>query len=82
MSYHELLRRHGLSWIVNDNPKVAVQHFLSAVRPDSLRARLESDLEFSHHHLRKYCKEFMVHVARLSEAFQLVDDGKLKSSKK
>eukprot|EP00180_Rhodochaete_pulchella_P004096 Plantae.Rhodophyta-Rhodochaete_pulchella.ctg7553.p1 GENE.Plantae.Rhodophyta-Rhodochaete_pulchella.ctg7553~~Plantae.Rhodophyta-Rhodochaete_pulchella.ctg7553.p1 ORF type:complete len:129 (-),score=19.30 Plantae.Rhodophyta-Rhodochaete_pulchella.ctg7553:832-1218(-) len=40
VSYRSLLRRHGLSWIVKDNQKVAVFHFLSAIRPESLRSRL------------------------------------------
>lgn len=76
VGYHQILRRNGLSWIVKDNQKVAVSHVLSAIRPLSLRTRLESDLELSHHELKKNFKGFMKHAIRLSEAFQLVDIGK------
>lgn len=56
ISRHKLLRRHGLSWIVNDYPKVAVRHVLFALRLDSLNASLEFDLEFSHYYLHKTFK--------------------------
>lgn len=75
VSYRSLLRRHGVSWILKDNEKVAVSHVLSSIRPESLRVRLESDLALSHHDLRKDFKGFMAHAIKLSEAFQLVDNG-------
>lgn len=80
ISYHTLLRRHGLSWLLTDNQKLAVHHVLSAIRPEILRSRLESDLDFSHHHLRKDFKAFMKHAIKLSDAFQLVDIGVPKNS--
>lgn len=53
VSYHALIKRHGLSRILEDNQKFAVYHVLSAIRPNILKERLTSDLEFSHHELRK-----------------------------
>lgn len=31
VAYHSLLRRHGLSWTLEDNQKIAVYHILSAI---------------------------------------------------
>lgn len=56
-SYHTILSRHALKWIISDNQKVAVQHFLLSIRPNSLRERLESDLSFSHHELKKTSRD-------------------------
>lgn len=74
-SYNTILRNNGLLWIIEDNQKVAVSHVLSAVRPANLKERLESDLEFSHHPLRKDFKGFLQHAVRVAEAYQLVDCG-------
>ena len=75
VSYHKLLRRHGVSWIVKNNQKVAVGHVLSCIKPATLQSRLQSNLEFSHHSLKKDFKGFMKHSIRISEAFQMVDTG-------
>ena len=74
-SYYTILSRNGLKWIVTENQKVSVGHVLSAVRPVSLKERLESDLSFSHHHLKKDFNGFLAHAIKLAEAFQLVDCG-------
>lgn len=74
--YTTILRRSGLSWIVKDNRKVAVCHFLSAIRPSSLQSRLDSDVQFSNYDLRKNLQGFTQHAIKLSKAFQLVDSGK------
>lgn len=74
-NYHTILSRNGLKWIITDNQKVAVQHGLSAISPASLGDRLQSDLAFSYHPLRKYFKVFLKHAVKLAEAFQLVDSG-------
>lgn len=79
VSYHMILLRHGLKWIVTENQKVAVSHVLQAVPPATLRDRLQSDLAFSHHELRKDFPGFLKHAIRLAEAFQLVDSGGPKS---
>lgn len=67
--------------MLNSNQKVAVGNVLSAIRPKSLRERLESDLEFSHYQGKKDFKKFIKHSVELSDAFQLVDTG-LKHGKK
>lgn len=51
ISYKSLLRRNGLPWVHEDNEKVAVYHVLSAICPESLQRRHESDLEISHYEL-------------------------------
>jgi len=76
ISYTTLLRKNGLSWVVTDSPKVAVQQVLSCINPKSLRTRLREDLEFSQRSLRKDFKGFMTHAIKLAEAFQLVDSGR------
>lgn len=75
VSYHALLRRNGLSWLIEANARVAVYHVLLAIKPKILQDRLSSDLQFSKHSLKKDFKEFMKHSVRLSEPFQLVDSG-------
>lgn len=75
VSYRSLLRRNGLTWMTKDNDKIAVYQVPSAIRLESLRIRLESDLELSHCDLRKDFKGFMYHAIKLFEAFQLVDNG-------
>lgn len=75
VSYHKLLRRHGISWVLDDNEKVAVSHVLSAIRPKSLQDRLKSDLEFARTDCRKDFTKFMKHAVKLADAFQLLDNG-------
>lgn len=68
-NYHTILDRHELKWIITENQKVAVLHVLQAVRPATLRDRLESDLSFSHYALRKDFTGFLKLSIRLAEAF-------------
>lgn len=70
-SYRTNLRRNGLGWLLKENYKVAVVHVLSAVRPQSLKDLLESDLAFSRHALQKRY-DFLAHSIKLSEVFSLV----------
>lgn len=74
-SFHKIISRNNLNSIVNDNQKVAVQHVLSAIRPTSLREKLESDLSFSHHSLKKDFHGFLKHTFKLAEPFQLFGAG-------
>lgn len=74
-SYVTILSRNGLRWLIEENPKVAVYHVLSAVRPQSLQNRLTSDLSFSKYKFQKDWHAFLKHAVRLAEAFQLVDEG-------
>lgn len=57
-------------------------HVRSAIPPESLRSRLECDLKLSHYQLRKDFRGFMAHAVKLSEAFQLVENGGLSRKKK
>lgn len=40
-NYHKILSQNGLKWKITDNQNVAVQHVLSAIKPASLRHRLQ-----------------------------------------
>lgn len=75
IDYHSLLTKGELKWIVSDNQKLAVSHVLSAIYPESLRARLQSDLPISHYDLINDFKKFLSHAVNLSEAFHIVDSG-------
>lgn len=81
-NYHSLLSQNGVKWIIKNIQKLTVTHFLSVVKPQSLRERLVSDLSFSHHALKKDFKKFLLHSVNLSEAFQIVSAGPEKKSKK
>lgn len=74
-SFRLLDRQHGLSWLTNDHKKTAVFHVLSAIRPELLCTHLEFEIELSHYDLSKEIKELMEHAIKLSEAFQLVENG-------
>lgn len=78
-SYHIILKRHRLEWLLHENQNVAVYHFLSEIRPVPLKNRIESDLNFSQHSLRKELNGFVKLSVILAEAFQLVDNGKPRS---
>ena len=75
LSYQKLLRRHGLAWLLKANQKVAVYHLLPAIKPSQLQNRLDADLDFAYHEYRKDFPKFMEHCIRLSEAFQILDNG-------
>lgn len=57
---------------MNENQKVAVKHVLSAIKPKPLKERLESDVAFSQHALRKEFTGFLAHAIKLAEVFRLV----------
>lgn len=69
--YHFILRRSGLSWIIKNNQMIAVYHVLPAIHRTSLQPRVESNLEFYGHNLRKPFKGFIKHVIQYSETSQL-----------
>lgn len=75
ISYNGLLRRHGLSWLPNHNPKMAVRHVLAAVKPESLRLRLDLDLRLRHPEFKSDLSSFMKHAIRLADAFDVLDIG-------
>lgn len=75
VSYQLLLHRGRLACFTKTTERNFVYHFLSAICRGWLRALLESDLELSQYGLRKEFKGFMAQAIKLSEAFQLVDNG-------
>lgn len=52
-----------------------------SIYPISLRQRLESDPEFAYHELKKDFSSFMEHSTKLSEALQLIHNGKTNGTK-
>ena len=73
VDYHSILTRQGIAWTIKYNQKLAITHVLSAVKPKSLRERLQAYLSFSRHDLRKNFQGFLSHAIKLSETFQIVD---------
>ena len=73
VQYHCLISKHGLKWNLKDNEKFAVTHVLLAMRLPSLKERLRSDLEFTHHETKKDLNEFLNHALKVSEALQIVE---------
>lgn len=68
VTYHLILCRHGLSWLPETNPKVAVNHVLQAVRPGSLCTRLQSDISFGYYSPKSDFRAFMAHTPKLAQA--------------
>jgi hypothetical protein len=67
--YRGILRNHGLAWIVDENPKPAVNHIVDALKPSILKKRIKDDLTFGHIGLRKDFLGFMRHVIRRAEHY-------------
>jgi RNase H-like domain found in reverse transcriptase/Reverse transcriptase (RNA-dependent DNA polymerase)/Integrase core domain/Integrase zinc binding domain/Chromo (CHRromatin Organisation MOdifier) domain len=72
--YTSLLRANGITWIIKQNPKVAVGHIVDALAPKMLQKRVREDLEFSHCELKKDFLAFMQHVIKRAEAYSEVVD--------
>ena len=81
VSYHSLFSNHAVVWIISDNQKLSVNHVMSSIKPKYLKERLEADLDFSHHMLKKYFNGFRKHAVELSKDFALLDAGPKKSRK-
>lgn len=75
VSYHALIRRNGMEWLLKNKQKVCMGQVLSAIQPKSPRERLESDLAFAHYECKKDFKTFMNQTVKLSDSFQLVNTG-------
>jgi hypothetical protein len=46
--YSSLMRTNGLSWVIEQNPKVSIGHIVGVLKPIALQKRLHDYLEFSH----------------------------------
>lgn len=73
ISYDMILEQNGLSWLTKKQPKIAIQHINSAIKPYYLRTRIEGDIKLSQSHLKKDFSLFMQHAIMVSNAFQLSD---------
>jgi hypothetical protein len=67
--YCGILRNHGLAWIVDENPKTAVNHIFDVLKPSILKKRIKDDLTFGHLGLRKDFLGFMRHFFRRAEHY-------------
>jgi hypothetical protein len=67
--YKSLLRLKGISWIVKDNPKIAIGHITECLKPAVFRKRIKDDLKLSHTELRKDFLLFMKHVIARAEIY-------------
>jgi hypothetical protein len=62
VDYSSLMRTNGLSWVIEQNPKVSIGHIVGVLKPIALQKRLHDDLEFSHAELKKDFLGFLEHV--------------------
>lgn len=69
IDYHPFPRRHGLSWLLDKSEKLSVKLVLSSIRPYKLLQMLESDIAFSHAHLKVDAKAFLTYARKLSKTF-------------
>jgi hypothetical protein len=67
--YTSLLRVDGFLWIIEDCPKLAVEHIVDALNPKQLQSRVREDLEFVHSDLKKDFLKFMDHVTKPAEMY-------------
>lgn len=58
-----------------DQPSSRLRTCTVRIRSKSLRKRLQSDLEFAYHDLKRDFKGFSKHFRTVSDFFQLVDTG-------
>lgn len=75
MAYSTLLSRHGLKWVKDSNPEMAVGHVVSVIKLQELHKNLQSDLDPVYKDLRKDFKRFMAFALNISDAFEKVDIG-------
>jgi hypothetical protein len=72
--YMSLLRTNGLAWLTKENPKVAIEHIIEALRPKQLLKRVGEDLSLSHRSLSKDFLSFMDHVIARAECYREYTD--------
>lgn len=75
ISYLSILRRNGINWSVDGNPKLAVQHVESAAKHKFLCTRLEFDLGVKVNYLWKDFNFFMKLAFELPVAHKTLDSG-------
>eukprot|EP00737_Agarophyton_chilense_P001240 gb/GEZJ01001384.1/.p2 GENE.gb/GEZJ01001384.1/~~gb/GEZJ01001384.1/.p2 ORF type:complete len:297 (-),score=23.80 gb/GEZJ01001384.1/:4742-5632(-) len=75
IEYPSILRRHGLAWLPKKNAKLSFKHILTAIRPEVVRTRLESDINLAYRELKNDLMAFIKHAVKLAEASQTLDAG-------
>jgi hypothetical protein len=78
--YKSLLRIHGLSWLVEENTKLAVEHIIDALKPSILKKRIKDDLTLGHINLKKDFLGFMKHVIARAEHYADYEEPEKTSS--
>ena len=78
--YQSLLRNSGMSWLVNDNPKMACSHIMDALKPTVLSKRVKDDLNFGHTNLKKDFLLFMQHCIRRAEQYAEYEEAEVSAS--
>jgi hypothetical protein len=73
--YSSFMRSHGLSWVINDHPDLAVSQIMESIKPKTLQKRLRDDLEFSYMDLKKSFRGFMNHVISRAQHFGEFEDS-------
>ena len=66
--YKTFLREKNIEGIITDNPKVAVEHICSLLRPPTLKKKIENDLALHKTPLRKDWKKFFQYVVEKAVA--------------
>jgi hypothetical protein len=64
--YASLLREHGIYWLIAKNPKKCTKHITNALRPEELKRRIESDVNFKDTSLANEWSRFHHHVISLA----------------
>lgn len=70
---HSLLRRNGLSWVIEDAQKIAVDHVLGSIKPASLLNLSKSDLAFFKKKQKMDFFGFMPDAIKLYKSFKFLD---------
>lgn len=68
-TYHTIFGLNGLELIIEENQKVSVKHVLPLIRTTKLSDRLEYDLSFSYHPLKREFRSLFKHNIKFAEAF-------------
>lgn len=66
---------------MRDHPKLAVNHLVSAGKPQPLQLRLLTDLELAYYSHNNNVKEYMKRAMNVAEAFHIVDNAPTSTSR-
>jgi len=69
---HDATAEERLTMGSPEEPQMAVRHIITAVKPETLRTRLEQDISLMHAHLKKDFLGFVKHGTEVSEAYDKI----------